>query len=142
MDTVLASCLAAAKVPRHFEMGRQFGLPPITRFLDREVLMLAYCANPSCCAPLHSFAEGRLFQFEIVSISIAASDDTAAPFDEKPERQTAQFWLCGRCGSSMSLMLDPQRGLRLVPVSSNGAENADTTGLSLTDPDVQQTNSC
>jgi len=42
----------------------------------------------------------------------------------------------------MSLMLDPQRGLRLVPVSSNGAENADTTGLSLTDPDVQQTNSC
>src|SRR2546430_5870656 len=75
--------------------------------------MLAHCVNPNCYALLHSFCEGRLFQFEVVSISVAASDDTTAPFDEKPERQTAHFWLCGRCADSMTLMLEPARGLRV-----------------------------
>jgi hypothetical protein len=79
--------------------------------------MLAYCANPSCYTPLHSFAEGRLFQFEVISISVAASDDTTEPFDEKPERQTAQFWLCGACAASMTLTLEPMRGLKLVPLA-------------------------
>src|SRR5438876_7350783 len=74
--------------------------------------MLAHCVNPNCYASLHSFCEGRLFQFEVVSISVAASDDTTAPFDEKPERQTAHFWLCGRCADSMTLMLEPARGDR------------------------------
>jgi hypothetical protein len=83
--------------------------------------MLAYCVNPSCSTPLHAFSEGRLFQFEIVSISVSASDDTSAPFDEKPERQTAQFWLCGQCASNMTLFLEPVKGLRLVPLDVEGA---------------------
>lgn len=88
--------------------------------------MLAYCVNPNCYAPLHSFAEGRLYQFEIVSISVSASDDMSAPFDEKPERQTAQFWLCGQCSSSMTLLLEPVKGLRLVPLefASEGSQSA------------------
>jgi hypothetical protein len=90
--------------------------------------MLAYCANPNCGTPLQTFAEGRLFQFEVVSISISASDDTAQPFDEKPERQTAQFWLCGGCASAMTLVLEPQKGLSLVPllqVESGSRQSAD-----------------
>src|SRR5512133_363150 len=104
--------------------------------------MLAYCVNPSCSTPLHAFSEGRLFQFEIVSISIAASDDTSAPFDEKPERQNAQFWLCGGCASSMRLVLDPQRGLRLVPIAADGTDKLDPANFSLNDSDAQQTNNC
>ena len=102
--------------------------------------MLAYCANPSCGAPLHAFAEGRLFQFEIVSISVSASDDAAEPFDEKPERKTAQFWLCGSCASSMTLLLEPQKGLRLVPLCQAGNEQEDGSGFVLKDTEIPQTN--
>jgi len=49
--------------------------------------MLARCVNENCNRPLHSFSEGRLFQFEVVSISLAASDENSAPFDEKPQRE-------------------------------------------------------
>lgn len=104
--------------------------------------MLAYCANPSCRVPLHSFAEGRLFQFEVVSISISASDESAEPFDEKPERQTAQFWLCGACASSMTLVLEPQKGLALVPLSRSGVEKHDKTEVSADLPNVGGSNNC
>src|SRR5437868_5508366 len=46
--------------------------------------MLSQCANPTCCRPLTSLSEGRLFQFEIVSISISASDESREDFDESP----------------------------------------------------------
>jgi len=76
--------------------------------------MLAHCRNENCKRTLHSFAEGRLFQFEVISISLAASDEKSAPFDEKPQRETLHFWLCGRCASKMTLVLEPARGLRLM----------------------------
>src|SRR5437764_5609155 len=102
--------------------------------------MLAHCVNPNCYALLHSFCEGRLFQFEVVSISVAASDDTTEPFDEKPERQTAQFWLCGRCAASMTLNLDPMRGLKLIPLSeSQSVESGDLPGGG---DEVRPMNSC
>ena len=104
--------------------------------------MLAYCANPSCGVPLHSFAEGRLFQFEIVSISIAACDSSTSAFDEKPEKQTAQFWLCGGCATGMSLVLDPQKGLRMIPVAGPGRDNVETSEFVLPDPESTQNNSC
>lgn len=82
--------------------------------------MLAHCVNESCGRPLHSFSEGRLFQFEVVSISLAASDEASAPFDEKPMRETAHFWLCGRCALSFSLVLEPARGLKLISLGAEG----------------------
>ena len=84
--------------------------------------MLARCVNENCNRPLHSFSEGRLFQFEVVSISLAASDENSAPFDEKPQRETVHFWLCGRCASSYTLVLEPARGLKLVSVGEVGSE--------------------
>ena len=76
--------------------------------------MLAHCVNESCNRPVHAFSEGRLFQFEVVSISLSATDETAAPFDEKPLRETVHFWLCGNCAASYTLVLEPARGLRLI----------------------------
>jgi hypothetical protein len=81
--------------------------------------MLAHCVNPDCCAPLHSFSEGRLYQFEIVSISIAASDSALNPFDEKPERQAVHYWLCGQCAESLDLRLEPLQGLRVIPLTAS-----------------------
>ena len=87
--------------------------------------MLARCVNESCNRPLHSFSEGRLFQFEVVSISLAASDENSAPFDEKPQRETVHFWLCGRCASGYTLLLEPARGLKLVSVEEANSPGSD-----------------
>lgn len=76
----------------------------------------AQCVNENCRRPLRSLAEGRLYQFEVVSISLAATDEHSAPFDEKPQRETVHFWLCGSCASRYSLALEPARGLRLMPL--------------------------
>jgi hypothetical protein len=89
--------------------------------------MLANCANESCDRQLHSFTEGRLFQFEVVSISLAASDETAAAFDEKPMRETVHFWLCGRCAASFNLVLEPARGLKLVSVAEENQRPAESS---------------
>lgn len=95
--------------------------------------MLAYCANEGCNRPLYSFSEGRLFQFEVVSISVAASDEKCAPFDEHPERQTLHLWLCGRCAASMTLVLEPARGVKVASLEANAkdAPNPATVGMSI-----------
>lgn len=101
--------------------------------------MLARCVNESCKRPLYSFSEGRLFQFEVVSISLAATDDSAAPFDEKPQRETVHFWLCGGCAATMSLVLEPARGLKLVSVSE---PSSDTAEYGIAQPDIIQAKRC
>lgn len=77
----------------------------------------AKCANQSCSRTLQTYVEGRLFQFEVVSISLAANDEASAPFDEKPERETVVFWLCGACAPQFNLALEPAHGLRLIPLT-------------------------
>ena len=92
--------------------------------------MLAYCVNEGCNRPLHSFSEGRLFQFEIVSISVAASDDQSAPFDERPQRQTLHLWLCGRCASSMTLVLEPAQGVKVISLEEGSSEARELSAMS------------
>jgi hypothetical protein len=87
--------------------------------------MLAHCVNEGCNRPLHSFSEGRLFQFEVVSISVAASDENCAPFDERPQRQTLNLWLCGRCAATMMVVLEPTRGVQIVALDHRSPENRD-----------------
>lgn len=83
---------------------------------SRENQVMACCINEDCNLPLRSLSEGRLFQFEVTSISLAANDNSVAPFDEKPQRETVHFWLCGSCASTQTLVLEPARGLKLVPL--------------------------
>jgi hypothetical protein len=101
--------------------------------------MTAHCVNPNCGAQLHSFAEGRLFQFEVVSISVSATDDVNTPFDEQPKSQTAQFWLCGRCASHMSLALEPVDGLKIVPIAT---DSVNMKGLPLEGGGLPKANQC
>jgi hypothetical protein len=101
--------------------------------------MLAKCVNESCKRALSSFSEGRLFQFEVVSISLAASDEGSAPFDEKPQRETVHFWLCGRCASTMSLVLEPARGLKLISLEEQSSETAEQ---SVAKADILQAKPC
>jgi hypothetical protein len=100
--------------------------------------MLAYCVNEGCNRPLHSFSEGRLFQFEVVSISVAASDEKSAPFDERPQRQTLHLWLCGRCASTMTLVLEPARGVKVVSLEDGSCEARELPGTSPNLPHAKQ----
>jgi hypothetical protein len=78
--------------------------------------MMRICVNPNCRRPLSSFSEGRLFQFEIVAISVSANDESKRDFDELPRREKTHFWLCGRCSTTMRLALEPLEGLRIIPL--------------------------
>jgi hypothetical protein len=102
--------------------------------------MLARCVNENCKRPLYSFSEGRLFQFEVVSISLAASDEGTAPFDEKPQRETVHFWLCGGCASTMSLVLEPAKGLKLVSLEEQ--QSAESSEHPLHGVDLFQAKRC
>ena len=55
----------------------------------------------------------------------SASDEKSAPFDEKPQRETLHFWLCGRCASKMTLVLEPARGLRLISLDERNANTSE-----------------
>jgi hypothetical protein len=85
--------------------------------------MVSRCVNRNCHQPLTSLSEGRLFQFEIVSISVSVDDSNKKDFDETPSRETMHFWLCGPCSSSMTLALEPLEGLRLIPLEHAMAES-------------------
>jgi hypothetical protein len=85
--------------------------------------MLARCANENCMRPLQGLFDGRLFRFEIVSISLAARDEHSAPYDEKPQRETAHFWLCGACAASSTLVLEPAKGLKLVSAEASDSQS-------------------
>jgi len=91
--------------------------------------MQTHCVNPDCRVALRSFGEGRLFQFEIVSISVAASDEARLPFDEKPKRQLSHFWLCGACASSFCVTLEPLHGIKLVPLDHFRSESPESSPL-------------
>ena len=104
--------------------------------------MLAYCVNPDCRVALRSFSEGRLFQFEVVSISVPARDDRRLPFDEKPTRQTSHFWLCGKCATRMSLTVEPSEGLRLVPLASEEGALGDASRIPPDEAPAQPASQC
>lgn len=80
--------------------------------------MISQCSNPSCGRNITSLAEGRLFQFEITSISISAVDENSDHLDETPNRETVHFWLCSQCAATMTLSLEPLGGLRVLPLES------------------------
>ena len=104
--------------------------------------MLAHCINPDCRVALQTFSEGRLFQFEVVSISIPARDDRRLPFDEKPRRQTSHFWLCGNCATRLSLTVEPSEGLRLVPLADEEGALGDASRIPRDEAPAQPASQC
>jgi hypothetical protein len=79
------------------------------------------CVNRNCSRPLEAFSDGRLFHFEVLSISVAVDDREKRDFDEVPHREGIHFWLCGDCARNMTLVLEPIGGLQLVPLEQETA---------------------
>ncbi len=84
--------------------------------MTRATTTMMSCVNRKCNRPMAHFSEGRLFHFEILSISVTADDGKKRDFDEVPHREGVHFWLCDCCASAMTLVLEPVGGLRLVPL--------------------------
>ncbi len=78
--------------------------------------MVSNCANPECATPLLRLRDGKLFQFEVKSISVPCVDESSAMASEVPVRQVAHYWLCGSCADQMSLVLEIN-AVRLVQTS-------------------------
>ena len=88
--------------------------------------MTATCSNPNCGVPLRSFTEGRLFHFEIASVSISAVTDSSELFQQEPETQVAQYWLCSKCADRMTLSIEPLNGLQFIPLLDLSEMEEDT----------------
>ena len=85
--------------------------PYLTRFLRSD------CDLQECeSGVFHRFRylhEGRIFQFEMTSISVAGGD---ARGTNSPPRRTDYFWLCDACALTMTLVVEPDAAVALVPV--------------------------
>ena len=77
--------------------------------------MIAKCANPACGAPFRYLREGRIFQVDLD----ASGHRVVGPFlvsDSGGPHRLEHFWLCGACAQRMTLAVDPERGVRAVPL--------------------------
>lgn len=114
LSTAAVRCRVALKAAKIFGAPQDLGAFAPSGL---GIAMLAHCINQNCGELIHSLADGRLFQFEIVSISLSANDDARDSFDEEPYSQTAQFWLCGHCAMSVTLVLEASMGLKILPLA-------------------------
>ena len=72
--------------------------------------MLTKCFNPSCSASFRFLHSGRLFHFEkrlpFTTKTASARMSSSGEF----------FWLCEKCAAELTLVQDPKRGVRTVPL--------------------------
>ena len=78
--------------------------------------MVGKCANRNCGAPFRYFRDGRLFAFELSGRWPSEGGQSTAD-----HRSVEHFWLCGRCASTLTLILERDRGVVARPLSCNGA---------------------
>jgi hypothetical protein len=66
--------------------------------------------------PLRYLRDGRLFQFEIKSITQANLDTKSlASLSGQLSRRVFHFWLCGQCSSTLTLAFDTLKGVIVRP---------------------------
>ena len=80
--------------------------------------MLSKCANPGCSENFHYFGEGKLFEvhFEDADLCVKAG---RLPFTHEPKKQeksVEHFWLCVKCSSSVTVALDRENNVLILPL--------------------------
>lgn len=71
--------------------------------------MVNHCANPKCCKPLHYLREGKVYVFDVTSVTPKNGERIA--------RRMEHFWLCGACNETYLLEQSPDRTVRIAPRS-------------------------
>ncbi len=75
--------------------------------------MLSKCANPACSNRFQYLREGKLFQFEILP---PEAHPGLRLIEKIPARRVEHFWLCSHCAPRMTLALQEQRNVVVVPL--------------------------
>jgi hypothetical protein len=75
------------------------------------------CANPACRKALASPREAQTVEFEIVSVSVPASDEEPSTWDESPKREAKRVYLCPDCADSVSITFGPE-GVQISPAQT------------------------
>ena len=73
------------------------------------------CANPACRKTLADPLDAQSVEVEIISVSVAASDDTRdGAWDELPRREAKRVYLCTNCARTVSIRIG-ENGVSVVP---------------------------
>ena len=81
--------------------------------------MLSHCANSECSKPFLKLREGKLFLVETIAVTGPAVLNVRTDASHrKPPKRVEHFWLCDDCAPSWTLIQDGNRGLALVPITS------------------------
>ncbi|HXZ82025.1 MAG TPA: hypothetical protein VEG30_19000 [Terriglobales bacterium] len=83
--------------------------------------MLSKCANPSCHTVFRYLREGKLFEFETSSLPTLRESSILRA---KRSGRVEFFWLCGRCMSQMTIVVDRERGVVTVPLGARSGGGA------------------
>lgn len=73
--------------------------------------MLSKCANPTCSNVFHYFGEGTVFEIR----SNEASPQPSSNAEGKTRNAIEHFWLCSVCSSTLTLAVNPERKLLVIP---------------------------
>jgi len=73
--------------------------------------MLDKCANPACSATFRRLRDGRIF---VIEVEIEAQDIASG-------RQLRYFWLCNSCRSTMTVIVDRDKRVQVLPLSGRAA---------------------
>jgi hypothetical protein len=64
------------------------------------------CANPACRKKLPDPLEGQAVELEIISVSVAASDEARDNYwDESPRKEAMRVYLCSECAKNVSIQI-------------------------------------
>jgi hypothetical protein len=97
-----------------------------------EDLMLHKCANPDCSAQFLHMTQGKLFVVE----KQAPRRSRSGPYMLRAKsvvRQIEHYWLCDDCSRFLTLVFDPRRGTRTIPLPAMVIKK---TVLSVTRPGI------
>jgi len=70
--------------------------------------MIEKCANSACCAIFRRLRDGRVFIREIEA-------DPTSDAKRQP-RQIHYYWLCNSCCRRMTVIVEKEKGIRVVPL--------------------------
>ena len=81
--------------------------------------MTEKCANPSCSAPFHRVAGGKLFRFEVRLPCESCRDVPETICRHNSGHASVFFWLCAKCAQTTTLSFACPRGLIVQPAQLN-----------------------
>jgi hypothetical protein len=73
--------------------------------------MLSKCANPTCSNVFHYLSQGTVFEIR----SDGAAQRPTSEAKEKNRKGVEHFWLCSACSSTMTLAMNPERKVLVIP---------------------------